>query len=309
MDNIRFGVILVTYNRLNCLITALSKYDQQTKLPAYILVVDNASTDGTREYLAKWKSFASDYEKIVVTLPENTGGSGGFSRGIEEGSKLDCDFLFLADDDAYAESDMLENLEKGYQAIENKEKVSAICTSVVNCGVYEFSLRCFMKKGILRTKLIFSNNEHYKKERFQVDVLTFAGAAIKKSAAQKIGIPLKEYFIYFDDCEYSLRLINEGPIYTIPSSIMHHDVGQVKNYLSTWKGYYDTRNWIDMIHRHFPKRYYYFAVVEKYLKQCSVLAAIFRNRSREHRKMHGEAVRDAMHCKLGKNEKYLPDKK
>lgn len=130
MDKIRFAIILVTYNRLNCLKTALSKYDQQTKPPAYILVVDNASTDGTREYLAEWKSLASDkYEKIVIRLPENTGGSGGFSCGVEEGMKLDCDFLFLAYDDAYAESNMLENLEKGYQSIEKKEEVSAICTS------------------------------------------------------------------------------------------------------------------------------------------------------------------------------------
>lgn len=152
MEDIKFAVILVTYNRLNCLKTALSKYDQQTKSPAYILVVDNASTDGTNEYLEEWNSIASDkYEKIVVRLQENTGGSGGFNRGVEEGMKLECDFLFLADDDAYAEPDMLENLEKGYRSIDKKDSVSAICTSVMNHGEYDINHRCKIKFGkILR---------------------------------------------------------------------------------------------------------------------------------------------------------------
>ena len=49
------AVVLVTFNRLKNLKVTLDKYVNQNKLPKYIVVVDNASTDGTREYLNEWK--------------------------------------------------------------------------------------------------------------------------------------------------------------------------------------------------------------------------------------------------------------
>ena len=53
--NNSIGVVLVTFNRLNKLKNALTCYDKQTYKPKYIIVVNNASTDGTYQYLEKWK--------------------------------------------------------------------------------------------------------------------------------------------------------------------------------------------------------------------------------------------------------------
>lgn len=304
MCNIRFAIILVTYNRLDCLKIALEKYERQTKIPAYILVVDNASNDGTKEYLEEWMSIPSTkYRKIVIRSEQNTGGSGGFSYGLEEGCKLDCDFLFLADDDAYAEPDMLEKLSKAYQSF-SKENVSALCTAILNHGKYEISHRCHMKKGLLRVRLKFIPKKYYNQKRFRVDILTFVGAAIKKDTVKKVGLPKKEYFIYYDDTEYSLRLLQEGSIYCIPDSIMHHDTKENKRL--SWKYYYDTRNWIDLVRSHYPRRYCYIAAFEKYIKRCTFLAYIFRKQNRAQREMCSVAIRDALDLKLGKNEKYCP---
>lgn len=303
---LRFAVILVTYNRLECLKIALAKYDQQTMSPRYIVVVDNASNDGTAEYLAQWQSVANDkYQKVVVRLPENTGGSGGFNRGMEEGLKLACDFLFLADDDAYAEPDVFERLNRTYQNLMDK-RISALCTAVLNHSRYEVSHRCLVKKGLFRVSLKFSTPEDYRQDYFKVDILTFVGAAISKEAAKAIGLPKKEYFIYFDDTEYSLRLKEAGDIYCVTSSVMHHDIE--KDRRVSWKDYYDTRNWIDMIHKHFSKRYYYTAIIEKYIRRCTILASIFRNRSKEYREMCLVAINDAVNLRLDKNEKYIPQK-
>lgn len=305
-QGLRLAVILVTYNRLACLKIALEKYDQQTMPPKYILVVDNASNDGTKEYLAQWKSVTTDkYQKMVIRLSENTGGSGGFNRGMEEGLKLDCDFLFLADDDAYAEPDVFEKLNMAYQNMTDK-RISALCTAILNHDKYEVGHRCLIKKGPFRVSLKFSTPKEYRQDNFKVDVLTFVGAAISKEAAKAIGLPKKEYFIYFDDTEYSLRLKAVGEIYCVSSSVMHHDIG--KDRRSSWKDYYDTRNWIDMIHMHFSKRYYYVAIIEKYIRRCTVLASIFRSRSKEHRRMCRDAIKDAVNLRLGKNEKYMPKK-
>lgn len=304
--DLKFAVILVTYNRLECLKIALAKYDRQTMPPKYIVVVDNASNDGTEEYLTQWRLAITDkYQKIVVCLSENTGGSGGFARGVEEGLKLDCDFLFLADDDAYAEPDVFEQLNIAYHNLKDKN-ISALCTAILNHDKYEVGHRCWIKKGVFCASLKFSTPENYQQDYFKVDILTFVGAAISKEAAKAIGLPKKEYFIYFDDTEYSLRLKDVGNIYCVTSSVMHHDIENDRR--SSWKDYYDTRNWIDTIHTHFSKRYYYTAVIEKYIRRCTILASIFRNRSKEHRKMCLEAINDAVNLRLGKNEKYMPKK-
>lgn len=48
-------VVLVTFNRLNCLKKALDEFEKQTYLPKRLIVVNNSSTDGTAEYLSEWK--------------------------------------------------------------------------------------------------------------------------------------------------------------------------------------------------------------------------------------------------------------
>ena len=95
MIEMKIAVVIVTYNRLDCLKNALSKYENQTLQPCYMIVVDNASTDGTYEFLEEWLSVESDINKIVVHNPKNTGGSGGFYLGLKESLKYDYDFVFL----------------------------------------------------------------------------------------------------------------------------------------------------------------------------------------------------------------------
>ncbi len=302
MDGIRFAVILLTYNRLSSLKTALAKYDEQTKLPTHILVVDNASTDGTEEYLREWQNCPDGkYKRIVVRSPYNGGAPWGYMCGLVEGMKLDCDFLFTADDDAYPEKEMLERLEEGYIALSDKN-VSVLCTSVLNRGEYDTSHRERLKKGLLKVGVSRVAEEIYRQKAFSIDIFSWVGAAIKREAAVKTGLPIKDYFMHFEDVEYSLRVGKKGAIYCIPHSIMHHDNDGINDSKVLWKHYYDTRNWIDLVRRHFPRRYYYVAVLEQYLKHCTILAVIFRNRSKGYRKMCMAAIQDAVKNRLGKIE-------
>lgn len=83
------GVVIVTYNRLNKLKRTLSSYSSQKLLPKYILVVNNASTDGTDAFLSEWKLQNNQHDivaKYVINLSENRGGSGGFYIGQEKQS-------------------------------------------------------------------------------------------------------------------------------------------------------------------------------------------------------------------------------
>lgn len=61
------GVVIVTFNRINKLKKALETFDLQTVLPDYVVVVNNASTDNTLNYLNEWKNKKSTYSKYVIT--------------------------------------------------------------------------------------------------------------------------------------------------------------------------------------------------------------------------------------------------
>lgn len=50
-----FGYVLVTYNRLNKLKITLSHYDDQLERDDVLIVVNNGSDDGTKEYLFDWE--------------------------------------------------------------------------------------------------------------------------------------------------------------------------------------------------------------------------------------------------------------
>ena len=112
----KIAVILVTYNRLEKLKIALKCYDNQIKAIEEMIIVDNCSNDGTKEFLENWCREEGKYKKSVLHLAENTGGAGGFGAGMDlaleriNAKKLDAEWLLVSDDDAFPEVDELEKL-------------------------------------------------------------------------------------------------------------------------------------------------------------------------------------------------------
>lgn len=297
--------VLVTYNRLNDLKKTLNCYMKQTFPPETLIVVDNASNDGTKEYLDKWaENTTAPFKTVIIHNDVNEGGAGGFSRGIQEALKTECDFVFLADDDAFPEPDMFEKLNLFYEGLDHKERVAALCTAVIDQYGWSNVQRGHLKKGLFFIKREDTKDSEYERESFDIDLLTFVGACIKKKTIEEIGLPLKEYFIHEDDAEYSMRIREKGRILLVTSSKIHHKRAGKDEKL--WLSYYTTRNHIDCIRRHYGGVYYYSAIADKWIRQCSVAAKLFRGRSREYRKMNQVAIHDAEKGNLGINSVYRP---
>ncbi|WP_373056154.1 glycosyltransferase family 2 protein [Zunongwangia sp. H14] len=107
MRNKKVGVVILTYNRLHFLKICLCKVLAQTYDKMEVVVVDNNSKDGTREYLNEQEGV----QKIF--LKENSGPAGGFYAGIKYVTEeLDVDYLWLMDDDFFPFNSCLENLIK-----------------------------------------------------------------------------------------------------------------------------------------------------------------------------------------------------
>jgi len=246
------GVVIVTYNRLNKLIETLNQFSKQTKSPAYVLIVNNASTDGTMEYLAEWQTNEGGCIKIVLNLEENTGGSGGFYEGLKASLDLDADWVWVSDDDAVPECDALE---KAYQYLNSSgamlENISAICGQVINYGEIDINHRKnYITKGIRIIECPVPREE-YQKDQFELNAFSYVGTIISRDKMKLAGVTRKEYFIWWDDTEHSLRLSKIGKIICVPAIRIHHDTAEEKNVLS-WKSYYGYRNMTDLYHRHMP---------------------------------------------------------
>ncbi|MGB4093985.1 MAG: glycosyltransferase [Ruminococcus flavefaciens] len=268
------GVVLVTFNRLDKLKVALDKYDKQTFVPEYILVVDNHSNDGTKEYLEQWVGEEAAYKKYVHTLSSNTGGAGGFYKGMEEAVKLDAEWIWLSDDDAYPRPDCIANLMKFYdkQSADEKKGIVALCSTVYNMGEIHKQHRNHLSLTTFKCKIYSTELHEYKKEAFKVEIFSYVGAMIKKSAIEKVGFDRKEFFIYCDDQEHSIRLSKAGTIYCVTNSIIDHDTPPFNKDEINWGRYYKKRNDLLMRKYNFPFRYYILRYIKGYIKEASFLS-------------------------------------
>jgi rhamnopyranosyl-N-acetylglucosaminyl-diphospho-decaprenol beta-1,3/1,4-galactofuranosyltransferase len=95
----RIVAVVVTFNRLALVRRLLERLASVPPIDE-VVVVDNASTDGTAELLA---GEYSDLE--VLRLETNTGGAGGFAAGIERALTLEPDLVWLLDDDTVPTDD------------------------------------------------------------------------------------------------------------------------------------------------------------------------------------------------------------
>lgn len=301
----KFGVVLVTYNRLDKLKIALECYEKQSYLPKQMIVVNNASSDGTKEYLDEWLKQKSGFKKEVLHLNKNTGGSGGFHEGLKKSLKLDLDFVWVSDDDAFPESNCFE-IANDYLKNHKNEDISAICGTVLNRGKIDVMHRRRLRKGLLFLFQTFVSKKEYEKEAFQLNLFTYVGTFINVKKMKKVGVTIKDYFIYCDDTEHSYRLSTVGKIYCIPSIKIIHD-GPLNNGRDgvTWKLYYGIRNSIDFVKRSFSKKYYITYKFYFRLKYYLMTTLLWKHKMVGYRLIN-QAIKDGKMGKLGLDDYYRP---
>lgn len=105
---LHLSAIIVTHNRKQLLAECVNKLLNQSHPPNQILIIDNASTDGTESYL-KAQGFLDHSLITYHCLTENIGGAGGFAEGIKMAMQSGAEWMWLMDDDAMPAYDVLEN--------------------------------------------------------------------------------------------------------------------------------------------------------------------------------------------------------
>lgn len=246
----KVGIILVNYNGAKDTVECLNSLYTVNYKNKKIYVVDNNSSEDDLEYL---ESFIDCSYVKLIKLEENLGFSGGNNIGIKEALADGCKVIGLLNNDTTVEDDFLNQL---VIKLFSDKRIGAVVPqirdyyneSMVTYGGGEIN---YLKgsvfiEGINRYEDSINNTERF---------VTFGHGCclfLKKEVILKIGLLPEEYFLYFEDADYSIQIVKSGyRIMYCPKSIIYH-----KESASTKKGsdnfqYYFTRNRFYFIKKNF----------------------------------------------------------
>lgn len=238
----RVAAVVVTYNRADMLEKTLAGLEAQSRPVDRIIVVDNASTDRTPEMLAAREAAVPT---TITRLKRNTGGAGGFAHGIQAAYGAGYDAYWIMDDDTVPRPDALKALLGGIDQFEERtgDQPSFACSMVL----WTDGELCEMNTPdpTWDWPRHMAHNEPYQ----LVKSCSFVSCLITKDAVRECGLPYREYFIWYDDAEYTMRLSKFRPGIFVADSKVDHLLGENRgvnfgdvNDKNVWKFEYGVRN-------------------------------------------------------------------
>lgn len=205
----KINAVIVTCNRCELLKRSLESLLNQTYELNKIIIINNASTDGTKCYLDSLNSEVLD----IIHKEINEGGAGGFYYGIKEAYDIGCDFVWIMDDDTISAPESLEKLIESYEILNNRP-VGFLASNVL----YKDGNPCFM--NICRPEYVW--NEFIAEGIVRITHCSFVAMLIPIWVIKDVGFPIREYFIWGDDGEYSTRILQKYEGYLCGKSIVYH---------------------------------------------------------------------------------------
>jgi len=249
----KVAAIIVTWNKRKdvcAVIKDIESLDLQN-ISLDIFVVDNASQDGTQNYLEL------HYPHIkVLQTGKNLGGSGGFSQGMNFVSNLDYQYIWLLDNDVrldpYALVPLVETLNRyaevglvGSQIrkLDNPDIIQEIGSYIHEPKAH---LQTYFGNSPVQSSAEILNSKNY----LTVDICAAASLLFRREIIHQIGV-FENYFLHFDDVEWCLRAKQFGWVIAAhPASIIWHCSPDFKQ--RPWISYYDERNLLYCWHKHRP---------------------------------------------------------
>jgi GT2 family glycosyltransferase len=207
--------VVVTWNRRELLAEALAALRAQTHPLAALVVVDNASTDGTDQVLV------GEIGLDVVGLEKNTGGAGGFAVGIEQALTHQPDLVWLLDDDTIPTPDAATELVRVWQeyADASGEQPAVLASKVVWTDDRDHPMNTPRRKpGARRLEVAAAERVG----AMPIRSASFVSIMCDARVIGERGLPLADYFLWNDDFEYSTRLIRDRVGLYCPGSIVVH---------------------------------------------------------------------------------------
>jgi GT2 family glycosyltransferase len=217
-------VNILSYNRKDELRNTLTKVYEQDYKNIEIIVVDNASSDGSPEMVMK------EFPKVQLIQLEKNIGIAGWNEGFKVAKG---EYILVLDDDSYPEKKAIIN------AIDCMLKHSE------NGALYLTVYNLYQKA--VEGDYIDKNNPN---------MFIGCGALIKKKILESVGVYNEFLFLYEHEIEFAMRVYNNGYlIQYCKDTIIYHSNAlsnrQILNNYDHRKIYYTSRNYIIVLFLHF----------------------------------------------------------
>ena len=233
--------VVVTFNRLALLEECLDAIGSQTCPPAEVMVVDNASTDGTAARVAE------KYPHVLLrTLPENSGAAGGFSEALDWGYRRGHDWVWAMDDDTIPHPGALEALFAGLDRAPDPPPL--LLSSRVEWSDGELHP---MNRPTAHRHATGALGLGAQRGLLLLRSTTWVSTLFSRAAIEDYGLPQGHFFMWTEDIEYTTRILRDHPGYMVPESRVEHRTKtghtfldaapdrfylHVRNYLLTLRG-------------------------------------------------------------------------
>ena len=294
--------VTVSYNAATELPRHLDALLHQERALQEIVVVDNGSTDGTRELLAQ------KYPHVtVLRLPENLGVGGGFATGLSYAAiARRHDWVWLFDHDSLPREDAARNLEDAIAPLGESVREVGMFASV---GVHsETKARYFPQ--FWRDRFVKPSSEKVEEPVWFADFAMSSGSLLSREVVEAVGLPRSDFFMDGVDFEYCLRIRNRGyKIAVVTSSELSHAMGSpraVKIFGITkfrgghppWRQYYLARNVVYVVWWLYPsgraKRYMF-----RFLARHAFAVLLFDSRKLPCLRKIYQGFQDGRRARLG----------
>ncbi|UOQ57683.1 glycosyltransferase family 2 protein [Leucobacter allii] len=217
----RVTAVLVAYNRRELLRESLEALAAQSRPVDRLVVVDNASTDGSdavaAELLEAWGAQAR-----FVRLTENTGGAGGFAVGIAAAvAEDDVDWVWVMDDDTVPGPDALAGALAAHERYREtgQDDLAVMGSRVVWTDGEDHPM------NTPKAKIRADADERRRAAEvgaMEIRSISFVSAFLRAARVREVGLPIADYFLWNDDFEFSARLLRGARGLYVPGSVVTH---------------------------------------------------------------------------------------
>lgn len=266
----KVSIVIVNYNGLEHNEECINSIINSSYENIEIIIVDNQSTDGSVEMIEKL--FAG--RVIVIKNEENSGFAGGTNIGISYAMNHECDYVLLLNNDTIIDKYMISCM------VESSKKNDG-CVISPKIYYYEPNNTIWSAGGEIKWNrgytIQYGMNEIDNGQYDEGKKVTFATGCcmlIPIAVIEKIGLIPEEYFLYFEDTDYCVKMQQAGvEIYYDPNAMMYHKVSATTGgEESEGFVYYYSRNRLYFNKKYNRNRNYIFYIILSWIKKCSIWA-------------------------------------
>ncbi len=210
------SIIILTYNNLHLTEQCLNSIYRYPTYPHFeLIVVDNASTDGTRAYL---KELAGNKENVKLIFHDQ---NVGFARGVNTGIKAaEGEYVVILNNDTVVTRGWLNKLIRYLE----KDRTIGMVGPVTNLAGNEARIETSYSNLEEMEQFAQRYTREHENSYFEIDTLAMFCVAMRKTLFAEVGFLDEQFEIgMFEDDDFALRVKNRGyKIICAEDVFVHH---------------------------------------------------------------------------------------